>query len=112
MQNIILGLEQKAAHDTWILGDMQGYCLCRVDKDADGQFVYTAYHLWLDPKLRDGVVVRDWIHYLQIHALECGYVRLYVVSSRLDAIRAYARGLGWGFKAQTVNFAYELRGEV
>lgn len=108
IQNVILGSERKAAHDTWILGEMEGYCLCRVDKDADGQLVYTAYQLWLDPKIRDGILVRDFVSYLQDHAKECGYFRLYVISSRLDKVKAYARGLGRNFQAQTVTFVTQL----
>ena len=111
LQNIVLGLERKAAHDTWIIGDMQGYCLGRVEKDADGQLVYTAYQLWLDPILRDGEFVRDFVWYLKSKAREDGYVRLYVVSSRLDKIKAYARGLGRDFKVQTVTFVSQLQGE-
>ncbi len=109
LQNIRLGTELKAAHDTWIIGDMEGYCLCRVEKDADGLLVYTAYQLWLDPKIRDGIIVRDFVSYLQDHARECGYVRLYVISSRLDKVKAYARGLGRNFQAQTVTFVAELK---
>ncbi len=112
IQNIVLGLERKAAHDVWILGDIEGYCLCRVDKDADGKMVYTAYQLWLDPMIRDGILVRDFVSYLQDHARESGYARLYVISSRLDAIKAYARGLGRSFRAQSVTFVAEVGCEL
>ena len=108
IQNIILGLEHKAAHDVWILGDMEGYCLCRTDRDADGQLVYTVYQLWLDPKIRNWMIARDLGVYLQNYARDCGYVRMYAVSSRLDRIRAYARGLGRNFQAQTVTFVTQL----
>ncbi len=108
IQNVQIGLEGIAAHDTWIIGEMQGYCLGRVEKDADGQLVYTAYQLWLEPKLRDGIFVRDFVWYLKQKAQEEGYVRLYVVSSRLDKVKAYARGLGRSFQAQTVTFVSQL----
>lgn len=111
LQNVLIGNRNPVAHDTWIFGETEGYCLGRAERDADGQLVYTAYQLWLDPKIRDGVIVRDWIDYLQVHAQQSGYVRLYIISSRLDCIRAYARGLGRNFRAQTVTFVAKL-GEI
>ncbi len=111
IQNIVLGLENRVSHDVWILGDMEGYCLGRVEKDADGKFVYTAYQLWLAPKLRDGIVVRDFVSYLEQYTKECGLHRLYIISSRLDKVKAYARGLGRNFKVQTITFVSQLKGE-
>ena len=107
--NIVLGIEQKTLHDTWLVGeDLKAYCLCRVDLDADGSRVYTAYQLWIDPKYRDGSIVFKLIKFLKFYAQKQGFKRLYVISSRLDAIKAYSRGLGKGFKAQSVIFVKEV----
>ncbi len=109
LQNVVRGIEQKTLHDTWLVGeDLKAYCLCRVDLDADGYRVYTAYQLWIDPKHRDGSIVYKMIKFLRFYAQKQGFKRLYVISSRLDHIKAYARGLGKGFQAQSVIFVKEF----
>ena len=109
IHNICLGMENKALHDIWLIDmDIKAYCLCRAEKDADGNKVYTAYQLWIDPKHRTGNIVYRLIKFLRFYAQKQGYKRLYVISSRLDKIKAYSRGLGKGFKVQTVTFVSEF----
>ncbi len=106
--NVVLGIEQKTLHDTWLVGeDIKAFCLCRVDLDADGEKVYTAYALWIDPKYRGIHLVNKIVKFLKFYTSKQGFKRLYVITSRLDSIRAYARGLGKGFKAQSVIFVKE-----
>lgn len=105
--NVVLGIQKKAAHDTWMFSD-QIYCLCKPEMDIDGHYVYTAYQLWINPKYRNLQNVRQLIRFLRFYAQKQGYKRLYVLSSRLDKIKAYARGLGKKFKIETVTFVEEL----
>lgn len=108
MQNILLGLEGKAKHDTWVTDNLEMYCLGRTDRDADGKLVYTLYQIWIEPKYRTGRLVRRILKFLKFYAQKQRYERLYVISSRLDKIKAYSRGLGKQFKVQTVNFSQDL----
>ena len=95
-----------AKHDTWMNGD--SYCLCKDEIDSDGEKVYTAYQLRLAPEDRGLAQVRRLIKFLTFYAQKQGYKRLYVLSSRLDNIQAYARGLGKSFKINTITFTKEL----
>ena len=105
--NVVLGCQKKASHDTWMHSD-QIYCLCKPEMDIDGHYVYTAYQLWINPKYRNLQNVRKLIRFLRFYAQKQGYKRIYVLSSRLDKIKAYARGLGKKFKIETVTFAEEF----
>lgn len=98
-------------HDIWLAGDstVDAYCLCRTDLDADGSRVYTAYQLWIDKRFRSYTFVRNIIKHLQEYAKKSEYKRMYVVSSRLDKIKAYARGLGNDFKIQSVIFVDDFK---
>ena len=42
VENIKAGLENKAPHDVWIIGD-SSYCLCRYEHDSDGSLVYKGF---------------------------------------------------------------------
>jgi hypothetical protein len=105
IQNILLGLEGKAPHDAWMADE--AYCLCREDRDADGERVYTAYQLWIDPASRSIRNVRRIIRFLRFYSQKQGFRRFYVISSRLDSIKAYSRGLGKRFKLKSAIFAEE-----
>ncbi len=112
LRNIDAGLKNQATHDLWIYGDaVDAYCLARAERDADGAAVYTAYQLWIDPAKRDGVMVRRIVRGLRSYARARGYARMYVMSSRLDCVKAYARGLGREFTARAVVFGTDLKGE-
>lgn len=104
--NVVLGIKKYAKHDTWI--DDNCYCLCKEEIDSDGERVYTAYQLWIDPKQRGLDSVRSLVKYLKFYAQKQGYKRLYIPSSRLDDIKSYARGLGRDFRINTVVFTKEL----
>lgn len=52
--------------------------------------------------------VKKVIKFLRFYAQKQGYKRLYVISSRLDKIKAYSRGLGKQFKVKTVTFENEF----
>lgn len=108
VHNICIGMYGQAAHDLWIVDDVKAYCLCRLEIDADGNKVYTAYQLWIDPKHRNGSIVYRLIKFLRFYAQKQGYKRLYVISSRLDNIKGYAKGLGKKFKPQSVIFVNEF----
>ncbi len=109
IHNINLGLHKQAVHDLWISGeDIDCYCLCKAEIDIDGTWAYLAYQLWINPKIRSLKTVRKIIKFLRFYAQKNGYKRLYVVSSRMDKIKAYARGLGKGFKVGLVTFVNEF----
>ncbi len=108
MRNVSLGVQRPVGHDTWTDEEGLVYCLCKNEKDIDGRMVYTAYQLWIHPSLRQGKCVQDIIHFLRFYAQKQGYARLYVISSRIDKIKAYARGLGKGFKIKYVTFVNEF----
>lgn len=76
--------------------------------DADGEKVYTAYQLFIEPENRRLENVHKVIRFLRFYSQKQGYKRLYVVSSRLDKVNAYARGLGKKFLVKTVTFTEEL----
>ncbi len=109
INNIIAGIRNQIPHDIWVVDDVTAYCLCRMDIDADGLPVYTAYQLWIDPKHRDGRLVRELVKHLREFAKLSMFYRLYVISSRTDKIKAYARGLGQEFKVQSVIFVDDFK---
>ena len=99
VQSIRLGMDNETLHDIWIHGeDIEFYCLGRIEIDPDGEYVYTAYQLWINPKYRNLKLVKKIISFLRFYAQKQGLKRLYVVSSRMDKIAAYTRGLGKQFK--------------
>lgn len=104
--NVVLGIKDLAKHDTWINDNC--YCLCKEERDADGEKVYTAYQLWLAPEIRGLDQVHKLISFLKFYSQKQGYKRLYIPSSRLDNIKAYSRGLGKDFKISTVVFTKEI----
>ncbi len=105
INNIIRGIKNEALHDIWLSEDCKVYCLCRVEKDADGELVYTAYQLYIDPELRIKSVYRKLIYFLRFYAQKNKLKRMYIVSSRLDKIKAYQRGIGYSFKPKYLTFA-------
>lgn len=106
--NIILGLQNREVHDIWMDTEDKCYCLCKQEIDADGEKVYTAYQLWMAPETRGLDKVHSIIRFITFYAQKQGYKRLYIPSSRIDHIKAYARGLGNNFKIKTVTFTKEL----
>jgi hypothetical protein len=104
--NVVLGLKKLAKHDVWI--DKDCYCLCRDEYDSDGEKVYTAYQLWVAPEARGLAQIRRLVKFLTFYAQKQKYKRLYIPSSRVDHIEAYARGLGNDFKIKNVVFVKEL----
>jgi len=106
IKNIRAGMEGISPHHIWISDEC--YCLCRVEKDSDGELVYTAYQLWIEPKQRSLSNVRKLINFLKFYTQKQGYKRLYIPSSRLDSIKAYSRGLGNQFKLKTATFVQEM----
>lgn len=107
-RNIDAGIQGKALHDFWMPEDGGCYCLCKEERDLDGSRVYTAYQLWIDPKLRSLAKVRRLVRFLRFYAQKQGYAKLVVISSRVDKIRAYARGLGKRFEVKNVVFVDEF----
>lgn len=99
------GIEQKTKHDIWLNDSL--YCLCRQEIDADGKKIYTAYQLWIDPKYRIFSNIRKLIRFLKFYSQKQQFDRLYILSSRLDKIKAYQRGLGYKFKPDYLVFRYE-----
>jgi len=108
MANIGHGIAGTAKHDLWVLGDVEGYALGRIDRDVDGELVYTVYQMWISPKSRSLKMVRRLGRFFRFYAQKQQLKRFYVVTSRLDKIKAYARGLGDRFKAQSVIFVQEV----
>lgn len=105
--NIDAGFKYRGLHDVWVDDFVRCYCLCRTDRDSDGSKVYTAYQLWMG-KNKSLASIRKLLRFLRFYAQKQGYKRLYVISSRVDKIRAYARGLGPRFKVSSVNFVDEF----
>ncbi len=108
LNNVLYGINGTAKHDTWVNEDATVYCACRVEIDADGKSVYSATHLWIHPSKRGIRNVRRIIRFLRFYAQKQGHKRFYVLSSRTDSIKAYARGLGKRFKINTVTFSEEF----
>ncbi len=108
LKNIAAGFEKKAVHDAWIWQDGNSYCLCKEEIDLDGSRVYTAYQLWIHPERRTLAQVRRLVRFLRFYAQKQKYDKLVVLSSRMDKIRAYARGLGRRFKLQSAIFVDEF----
>ncbi len=106
LRNVALGIIKQASHDAWISDDC--YCLCKAELDSDGEMAYTTYQLWIAPEKRTLENVYKLRRFLKFYAQKQGYKRWYVISSRLDNIKAYARGLGKHFAVKTVTFTQEL----
>lgn len=106
--NVIQGIKVHGLHDIWMDDSNRCYCLCKTEIDSDGEAVYTAYQLWIAPEVRDLAKVRSLIKFIKFYASKQRYKRLYVLSSRLDQIKAYARGLGKDFKMTSVIFSKDL----
>lgn len=104
IKNIILGIDQKALHDLWLSEDNKTYCLCRVDIDSDGEIVYTAYQLWVDPSVSQENRHKKIVNFLRFYSQKHKIKRLYIISSRMDKIQAYQRGIGYSFKPKYLTF--------
>ncbi len=107
-RNIVGGIKGEFLHDIWIHGDLDFYCLCKVDFGADGEAEYTAYQLWIRPDLRNQNIHKKLIKFLRFYAQKHNFKRLNIISSRLDCIQAYQRGIGYEFKPKYVIFSQEM----
>lgn len=109
LRNIVYGCSKQADHDTWVNDgeNLDFYVLCKKEIDADGERVYTAYQLWIKPELRNLHLYKQIIRLLRFYTQKQGFKRLYLLSSRLDKIKAYQRGIGYSFKPKYVTFAEE-----
>lgn len=102
LRNIVNGIDQQYTHDIWI--DDSAYVLCKLELDLDGEPVYTAYQLYIDPDKRDKHIYKRITAFLRFYAQKEKYKRFYIVSSRLDKIKAYQRGIGYSFKPMFLTF--------
>lgn len=107
LQNINSGINQEKSHHYWNLSE-NSYCLCNVEMDNDGFRVYVAYQLYISPEERNWKNVRQLIRFLKFYATKHNLKRFYIVSSKLDNIKAYQRGIGKDFKPTYVTFCKEL----
>lgn len=88
--------------------DNGSYCLCRYELDSDGSRVYTAYQLYMADSTNGWTRVRQLLKFLKFYAQKHRCTRFNLISSRLDNIQAYARGIGPDFKPKYLIFSQEI----
>ena len=90
----------------WLLDDGKelGFCLTRFEYDSDGSMVLTAYQLYLPPSMRGWSMTNKISKFLRFYAQKHRCSRFLILSTRLDKIKAYQRGIGNRFKIKAVIF--------
>lgn len=108
LNNMAGAISRQTMQDFWLSEDGRSYCLCRYERDSDYEIIYTAYQLYLDPSIRSWATIRRWLRFLKFYAKRAGCSRLLLWSSRLDAIKAYQRGIGKEFEIVGVIFSRKI----
>ena len=107
LRNINAAINKEAAHDYWDIGG-DSYALCRFERDGDGSLCYTAYQLYLSPKVKGMANVRKILHFLKFYAQKHQCQKFLIITNKLDQIKAYSRGIGKQFKASHIVFTQEI----